>query len=264
MRRRDFLAASCAAGLAPLAKAAAAAAPAAAPGAGAPKDKDYFELRLYLIETAEQRKTMDAFLGDVMIPALNRLGVKPVAVFQKDGAQDLYVLMPHKTAESALTAELRLLADAEFLKAGAAALDAPKSAPAFKRIESSILLAFDSVPRLETPVKNDGRIFQLRIYESHSAVKGVKKVQMFNEGGEVAVFRRCGMNPVFFGQTIVGTKVPNLTYMLGFEGAEAQKAAWAKFMADPDWKKLSGDPQYKDTVSNITNMVLRPTAYSQV
>ena len=41
-------------------------------------------------------------------------------------------------------------------------------------------------------------------------------------------------------------------------------AAWKAFSADPDWKTLSGDPQYKDNVSAISDLILRPTAYSQL
>jgi hypothetical protein len=39
------------------------------------------------------------------------------------------------------------------------------------------------------------------------------------------------------------------------------------FVAGPHWKKLSNDPKFKldpPTVSNITSLVLRPLAYSQV
>jgi hypothetical protein len=52
--------------------------------------------------------------------------------------------------------------------------------------------------------------------------------------------------------------------MLSFESMDAQKAGWAAFGKDPDWKKLSKDPQYKDTVSNITNLYLRPIEGSQI
>jgi hypothetical protein len=52
--------------------------------------------------------------------------------------------------------------------------------------------------------------------------------------------------------------------MLTFADTDVQKAAWAKFKDSPEWKKLSGDPQYKETVSNITNLELKPTSYSQV
>ena len=72
------------------------------------------------------------------------------------------------------------------------------------------------------------------------------------------------MQPVFFGETLVGTKLPNLTYMLVFDDMDARKANWAKFLADPAWKKLRSDPAYKDTVSNITNIFLRPAPFSQI
>ena len=87
---------------------------------------------------------------------------------------------------------------------------------------------------------------------------------MFNDGGEIALFRKCGITPVFFGESIVGPILPNLTYMITFPDTDAQKVAWKKFVDSPEWKKLSGDPQYKDTVSNITNLELRPTSYSRV
>jgi len=87
---------------------------------------------------------------------------------------------------------------------------------------------------------------------------------MFNEGGELALFRKVGMNPVFFGQRLAGTRMPNLTYMLGFDDEAAQKAAWGRFLAHPEWKKMRSDPKYKDTVSKITNIVLKPTPYSQI
>jgi hypothetical protein len=58
--------------------------------------------------------------------------------------------------------------------------------------------------------------------------------------------------------------MPNLTYMLAFDDEQAQKRAWDAFKADDAWKKLSKDPAYKDTVSNITNLILRPTEASQI
>ena len=57
------------------------------------------------------------------------------------------------------------------------------------------------------------RILELRIYESHSTKAGQKKIEMFNEGGEIAIFRKTGLRPVFFGETLIGPLMPNLTYM---------------------------------------------------
>ncbi|HEU4722746.1 MAG TPA: NIPSNAP family protein, partial [Gemmatimonadaceae bacterium] len=64
--------------------------------------------------------------------------------------------------------------------------------------------------------------------------------------------------------TVIGAKMPNLTYMLTFADMAARDAAWAAFSRDPDWRTLSADPQYRDNVSAISDIILRPTAYSQI
>ncbi len=257
MQRRDFLGATCLAGATVLG----AVAPAAR--AGEPSHKQILELRLYRLDVGPMRERFEKFLAEAAIPAWNRIGVKPVGVFAEEKGPDVYVLLPHESAESFAAAAQRLWADADYQKAGAAVLDTPKDAPAYMRIETSLMLAFDTVPKVETPTKKASRIFQLRIYESHSDLKATKKIEMFN-AAEVAIFRRTGMNPVFFGQTLAGSKMPNLTYMLGFDDADVQKGAWDAFMKDPEWIKIRDDAQYKDTVSAITNLVLRPAACSQI
>jgi len=260
MKRREFIAASCLAGLAPLGTAA------AAEGSPKPSKKEYYELRLYRIATPEKQKLLQGFFAKAAIPAWNRLGIGPVGVFAflEEQTPNLYVLLPHKSLESVATAGAGLMADKEFLAAGKVVFDAPKTEAAYQRIESSLMLAFDEIPKLEIPTKKGSRVFQLRTYESHNEERAQKKIEMFNAGGEIAIFRRTGMPPVFFGETLVGAKLPNLTYMLGFDDMEAGKKGWAAFLADPAWTKLKTDPQYKDTVSNITNIFLRPVECSQI
>lgn len=260
MKRRDFLTAGALAGLAstsPLAFAAA-----GQPGV----EKQLYELRLCLLETQAKQEAMIAFLGEALIPALGRQGIGPVGVFTlaEEESPNLYVLVPHNSCDSLINWVNRLADDEAFLRAGAAFLDAPKDDPAYTRMESSLLLAFDGMPSLEIPSKKETRVFQLRTYESRSMEMAIRKIEMFNTGGEMAIFRRSGMTPVFFGQALVGTKLPNLTYMLGFDNREAGDNAWEAFKNDPGWEKLKNDEYYKDTVSNITNIWLRPAVCSQI
>lgn len=239
--------------------------PAWADEAGA--SRDLYELCKFQIADETQRAGLDAFLRDAAIPAWNRIGVGPVGVFHPETELGpVYVLLRHRSAETALAGAGKLLGDSAFVEKGAALLDAPASKPAFQRIESALFRAFKGMPTIETPVKGPGRVFQLRIYESPSLKTGQKKIEMFNDAGEIAIFRRVGLNPVFFGECLIGDKMPNLTYMLGFEGPDAMKAAWSKFGADPDWKRLRGMAEYSDKaiLSGITNLVLKPAAYSQV
>jgi hypothetical protein len=260
MKRREFLAASGAAGLLPLAAATATESPAG--------QRAYLELRLYHVDSQQQRDGLEAFARDAAIPALNRLGIAPVGVFfpaEKD-LSPVYVLMPHKSVDSVTTVVERLSQDSEFLSRGAAFLQAPASAPAYRRMESSLLVAFTGMPQVDVPIKSPGRIFQLRIYESPSEMTGQKKIEMFNDAGEIDIFRRVGLHPVFFGEAVVGSKMPNLTYMLSFESAQEMQENWGKFGKDPGWERLKGMDEYADKkiLCNITNLVLKPAACSQI
>jgi hypothetical protein len=238
--------------------------------------KQVIELRTYTFATPEKRQAFERFVASGLIPALNRAGVQPVgafvaqkadnpeAKFEGETAPEMHLVLPHPTPESAMTLETRLASDTGYTAALAGLPDGPKEASAYARYESTLMLAFDQSPKVEVPTKAAGRVMQLRVYESHNAERSRMKVRMFNEGGEIRIFREVGMNPVFFGHAFTGSRLPNLTYMLGFESDTAMKAAWGKFGAHPDWQKLRVDPLYKDTVSRITNVVLRPVAGSQI
>lgn len=230
------------------------------------KKREYYALRRYHVETDAQRAGLAQFLGEAAIPAWNRLGISPVGAFvHAEEGSPVYVLLPHQSPEALLTATHALLNDGEFLDAGAAFLNAPASAPAYKRMEIAYLLAFTGMPALERPSTAKGRVFQLRTYESPSVKTGQKKIEMFNTA-ELAIFRKVGLTPVFFGEALAGDKMPNLTYMLGFDSMDAQKAAWDRFLQDPDWKELSAKPEYANDaiLCGITNLPLRPLACSQI
>ena len=87
---------------------------------------------------------------------------------------------------------------------------------------------------------------------------------MFEKGGELPIFARVGVTPVFFGRNVVGSGMPSLTYLSVFPDMAARDKAWAAFGEDPDWVKLRGQSQFADNVSNIRIEMLRPTAYSQI
>ena len=272
MQRREFLAASAASAAAAVVTAAGSA---AAQPAAPSTTRQLIELRTYHFASAPKRQAYEEFLGSAAIPAFGRAGAGPVGAFKllaKDNAalkitedsNDLYVLLPHKSAESFVHLQHRLAADVAFQSAGRAVLGAAKCDPAFARYESSLMLAFEGFPQVQAPSKSESRALQLRIYESHNEERAKRKIHMFNEGGEIGIFKGVGMKPVFFGESLAGSKLPNLTYMLAFDDDAAMASAWNAFRGDADWKRLSADESYKDTVTTITNLVLRPVAGSQV
>jgi len=260
MKRRDFLAASCLAGMAPATNLF------AAPGAGGDSEREYYEWRSYSVASGPKEEALDAFLAGAAIPAWNRLGIKPVGVFREMESESptRHALLAHPSLETVVEAGYRLLSDEKFLEAGAAFLNAPKNDPAFERIESTLMIAFSRMPKLVVPEKKPSRIFELRRYESHSEKFGAKKVEMFNEGGEIDIFLSTGLTPVFFGETLIGTMLPNLTYMLVFDDMADHDADWAAFQKSPGWIELKDKEEYKGTVSRITKTFLKPMEYSQL
>ncbi|MGB7283877.1 MAG: NIPSNAP family protein [Candidatus Acidiferrum sp.] len=235
------------------------------------KSRQYYELRQYRVQSGRQQKITDAFLRDALVPALNRLGVSPVGVFNVEigeGSPRFHVLLPAASVDVLATAETRLGLDAEYLRAGAPFLAAPAEQPAMVRMESSLMIAFAGWPVLKLPAataEHKDRLFELRTYESPSDQDHRRKVEMFNSG-EFEVFEKAGFWQVFFGDVLVGAKLPCLTYMVGFASLAERVEEWKTFGSLPEWKKLTSSPRYsfESIVSNIANTILRPTEYSQI
>ena len=260
MDRREFLAATAVAAVSPLPKLDTLAQSAT---------RQYIELRRYHMLPGTKQRAFSAFMGDVAIPAMNRAGVARVGAFTVvygENEPSLLLVLAHPTLDTVVSLRERLASDDAYARAGAAILDAPLSDPAFVRLESTLLRAFDAMPTLEpsaAAAAARARIYELRTYESHSDRAALNKLKMFN-AGEVPIFRRSGLTPVFFGETLVGARMPSLTYMLTFSDMSERDRAWTSFGKDSEWKALSADPQYRDNVSAISDIILQPTAYSQI
>jgi len=260
VERREFLAATAVAAVSPLPKLDTLAQSAT---------RQYIELRRYHLLPGTKQRAFSAFMGDVAIPAMNRAGVARVGAFTVvygENEPSLLLVLAHPTLDTVVSLRERLAGDEAYARAGAAILDAPLSDPAFVRLESTLLRAFDAMPTLEpsaAAAAARARIYELRTYESHSDRAALNKLKMFN-AGEVPIFRRSGLTPVFFGETLVGARMPSLTYMLTFSDMSERDRAWTSFGKDSEWKTLSADPQYRDNVSAISDIILQPTAYSQI
>lgn len=236
-----------------------------------PKSREYYVLRRYHLNSGPQEKLTDDYLKDALVPALNRLGISPIGVFGAEiGPENpsVYTLLPSASLETLANVDFHLERDAEYLKAGAAFLNAPAKAPAYVRVESSLMKAFEGMPRLTVPAATAARasrVFELRIYESPSDSAHRRKVEMFNHG-EFDIFQKAGFWQVFYGDTLVGSRMPNLTYMIGFASLVERNKMWEAFGSSPAWKQLSSSPRYsyEEIVSSITNVILSPTPYSQI
>src|SRR5690606_150470 len=106
-------------------------------------------------------------------------------------------------------------------------------------------------------------IYELRSYESATEKLFHNKVAMFNNG-EIEIFERLGFNPVFFGEVVAGSNMPNLMYLTTHENKNAQAANWEAFGKDSAWIDMKDKEEYKNNVSHIDIILLYPTDYSDL
>ena len=235
------------------------------------KQRLYYELRRYQLVDGPQKKICDAFFEKALIPAANKLGITPVGVFNLTvgpGTPAMYVLLPSASLDALVNLEAHLGADAQYMSTGTPFLSAPAVAPAYQRIESQLMVAFEKIPGITLPAAtatNAARVFELRRYESPSDLDHKRKVEMMQSGEEL-IFNKAGFTQVFYGDTLIGGHLPNLTYMLSFESLAMRDQHWSAFANSPDWKAMQANPRYafENIVSNITNLILTPAAYSQI
>lgn len=233
--------------------------------------REYYELRKYKLENGPGPRLTHQYLEEALIPALNRLGMKTVGAFDLylgSETPTLYLLIPSASLDTLVNLEAKLAEDDAYQKAGAPFLKAPAKEPPYIRIESNLLVAFEGHPKLTPPppaATHGTRVFQLRTYESPTNNDHRIKVEMFHHG-EFSYFEKAGFWQVFYGDALIGSRLPHLTYMLSFPDLADLNAKWKAFSNDPDWKKLSSNPTYsfESIVSNIDSLILNPTSYSQI
>jgi hypothetical protein len=231
------------------------------------RSSNLIEWRVYVLDVGKL-PLLESYLAKAFVPALKRLECGPVGAFVEQPEPSplrVHVVVVHPSAESAATLAARLAADADHRRDGQAYLDARAADPVYHRVDSSLLKPIASMPRLERPDPTKSRIFNFRVYESHNERAAKKKIEMFDKG-ELAIFRRVGLTPVFIGETVVGPGMPNLTYLLTFPDEAARAAAWKRFREDEEWKKMKALPEYadKEIVSKIHNLILSPLACSEI
>ena len=209
---------------------------------------EYYQLRRYQLSSAQARGSADYF-SNALIPALNRMKIAPVGVFNVTiglASPNPYILMPCASLETLAKLDERLLADADYQKAARPFFTAAATQPSFMRMDSSLLQAFPKYPRLTLPqaaVARKARIYEIRTYESPNEQDHQLKMEQM-QAGESEIFQSAGAWTVFFADTLIGTRLPKLTYMLGYDDLAARDRVWTAFAAAPAWKALNSQPRY--------------------
>ncbi len=235
--------------------------------------QEFYELKKYTVANAEQAARLDDYLQNAYIPAARKAGVARVGVFKpvasdKDNYGKLvFVLTPYPSLSLFERLPSILSKNREYLSKGKDYIDAPYNNPPYQRIETTLLRAFSGAtrhakPTLSSPASE--RVYELRSYEGPTEKIYLNKVAMFNEGGEIELFKSLGFNAMFYGEVLAGKDQPNLVYMTTFENMKSRDEHWDTFRTDPVWLKLKDDPKYQNNVSGRWTYLLYPTDYSEL
>lgn len=242
--------------------------------ANAQSTRQIIQVATYQMESDQQAEKFDAMMP-AAIKALNGVGVNMIGVFKLAEPESdkafpnlRVVITPYKNLEQRLASQNDAFKDnGEFWDAAKDYLSAEPDAKPFARVDSVMLHAFEGMPEMKVPGTGEGkkRLFELRTYESYSELTGIIKVQMFNDG-EIELFEEVGLPAVFYGSAIAGGNLPQLTYMLVHDDAQAQKIGWQRFIKSPQWASLQQKEPYagRKLVSKIKKTMLIATEYSQV
>jgi hypothetical protein len=235
-----------------------------------PANQQYFEVRIYRHADKAQEALVESYLKDAFLPALHRAGIPTVGVFkpiETDTAfgKLVYVFIPYNTINQYAELADKLNNDKVYAVAGKDFIDAPYNQPPFTRYESILALAFSNMPQFRAPsftTPKSERIYEYRSYESATEAKATKKIEMFNEGGEMGIFESIGANAAFYAKVILGSQMPRLIYMTTYADMKSHDECWAAFRVHPEWKRISSLEEYRNTTSKTRAYLLHPTSYS--
>jgi len=232
--------------------------------------RDYYLIQVYHCSTSKQIANIDAFLKNTFLPYIHENGIQKVGVFaplDNDTARDkrLYVWVPFKNIQKLDELDQKIEALDPMGNAAIIHLESADSSLPYTRIEKIITRAFKFQPQYVTKstlTKSSSRVYEYRSYESPTEDMHLRKVHMFNEGGEVTLFASLNFNAIFYSKVIAGSSMPNLIYMISFNNMEDRNAHWKSFGEAPLWKKISAAPEYLNSVNRNETVLMSARDYA--
>jgi hypothetical protein len=183
--------------------------------------RQYYRLSVYHFKDSEQEKILDQYFSAALLPALHRMHIVSAGVFKalaNDTASDkkIYVFIPFNSAAEVQKLNDELKKDKNYQVASQEYSNAVFPHRLIRGSKQSFYMHSPLAPRLQLPeltsAKNE-RVYELRSYESATEKVFQNKVNMFNDGDEIGLFKRLGFNGVFYSEVIAGPRMPNLMYM---------------------------------------------------
>ena len=232
--------------------------------------REFYLIKIYHCTTQSQLNHIDAYLEKTYLPFLHNNGINKVGVFapiMNDTSADkrIFVWVPLKNLNQLDVLDQVYEKLDPFGDDALIHLDNKDSSLPYTRIESILTKAFKLQPQFEKSsdlVKSNNRVFEYRSYESPTEEMHLRKVNMFNEGQEIEIFKRLNFNAIFYSKALVGARTPNLIYMTSFNDMNDRNAHWDAFKQDPTWKKISVAKEYLKIVNRNETILMKAKAYA--
>ena len=238
----------------------------AAPGAAARPRTRFYLLENYFLRNSTQLPRLNQFMSQAYLPAAARLQAGPRIFLEALVAAHMpqfVTVQGFSSLDEISTLAAGLAADSAYQKAFAAWEGGPE--PPYENLTRTLLQATGYSPEIEPVKREKPRIFELRVYHSPTWKQLAALHERFS-GPEIRIFHRVGIYPVLYTETLMGGKMPNLTYLTPFDSLAAREKAWDAFGADPEWAKVRQESidRHGQISSVIEITLLRATSYSPI
>lgn len=233
---------------------------------------DYYLVKIYHCTSNEQIQQVEEYVGKSLIPFLKKNNIKHVGVFlplANDTALNKRLMIWAPLADLSVLKQIEASFGAidPYGKDPLIHLDSIGKMPPYTRMESMLATAFNYHPKYSVKAsyeRGPENIYEFRSYESSTEALHLNKVHMFNQGGEIEIFKNLDFNAIFYGRVIVGAHMPNLIYMTSFKNMQERNDRWNKFRDDATWKKISKLPEYAGNVSRNETILMKPSRYNSL
>jgi hypothetical protein len=235
-----------------------------------PSAREFYLIQIYHCSSNMQIKGVDAYLQNTLLPYFHKSGIQKVGVFApiaNDTALDkkLYVWIPMQNLALLDKLDQGIEKLDPFAKNDIVDLENADSSLPYTRIERIITKSFKYQTQFEKKsslTKSPDRIYEYRSYESPTENAHLRKVHMFNEGGEITLFKRLNFNALFYSKAIVGDRLPNLIYITSFNNMADRDEHWKAFSASPEWQNISNMPKYAKSVNRNETVLMTARMYA--
>ncbi|MGB4772170.1 MAG: NIPSNAP family protein [Chitinophagaceae bacterium] len=236
------------------------------------KRVDYYMIRIYHCATMDQVQSVEAFAGNTLKPFFTSNGIEHIGIFvpiNNDTLTDkkVFVWIPFTSLEKMTAIDQKFSSLDPWGSDPSLQLNGNAGQPPYLRMEVSLSVAFRDMRKYDPATsfkRSPDNIYEYRSYESATESLHLNKVHMFNEGGEIPLFKRLDFNALFYARVIAGARMPNLVYITRFSNLDARNAHWKTFVDDPAWKALTAMEKYKGSVSRNETILMKASPLSDL